>query len=118
MIEAWDRHCPHPHLPRTLIPRLRAAGFESVQVNVIVLINDRYHSNTYSFGVIPLLAAYGKKNGLVPREEADAWAADLQALGERGDYFFSLNRYLFSITKPAQDTKPTSTAPIPSTVKR
>ena len=101
MIEAWDRHCPHPHLPRTLIPRLRGAGFESVQVDVIVLINDRYHSNTYSFGVIPLLAAYGKKNGLVPREEADAWAADLQALGERGDYFFSLNRYLFSVTKPA-----------------
>jgi len=101
MLEAWDRHCPHPHLPRTLMPRLRAAGFESVRADVIVLINDRYHSNTYSFGVIPLLAAYGKKNGLVPREEADAWVADLQALGERGDYFFSLNRYLFSMTKGA-----------------
>jgi len=101
MIEAWDRHCPHPHLPRTLMRRLRAAGFESVQVDVIVLINDRHHSDTYSFGVIPLLAAYAKKNGLVPREEADAWVADLQALGERGDYFFSLNRYLFSVTKPA-----------------
>jgi len=101
MIDAWDRHCPHPHRPRTLMPRLRAAGFESVQADVIVLINDRYYSNTYSFGVIPLLAAYAKKHGLVPREEADAWVADLQALGERGDYFFSLNRYLFSVTKPA-----------------
>ena len=101
VIEAWDRHCPHPHLPSTLEPRLRAAGFESPRVDVIVLINDRYHPDTYSFGVMPLLAAYSKKHGLLPREEADAWVADLQELGQRGEYFFSLNRYLFSVSKPA-----------------
>jgi SAM-dependent methyltransferase len=101
MIEAWDRHCPHPHLPSTLAPRLRAAGFESPHVDAIVLINDRYHPDTYSFGVIPLLAAYAKKQELLPREEADAWTADLQELGRRGDYFFSLNRYFFSARKPA-----------------
>jgi SAM-dependent methyltransferase len=100
MIEAWDRHCPHPHLPGTLAPRLRAAGFES-RADAIVLINDRYHPDTYSFGVIPLLAAYAKKHGFVPREEADAWVADLQELGQRGEYFFSLNRYFFSVSKPA-----------------
>ena len=100
MIEAWDRHCPHPHLPSTLARRLRAAGFDS-RVDAIVLVNDRYQPDTYSFGVIPLLAAYAKKHGLVPREEADAWVADLQELGQRGEYFFSLNRYFFSVSKPA-----------------
>jgi arsenite methyltransferase len=99
MIEAWDRHCPHPHLPCTLARRLRAAGFESPHQDAIVLINDRYRPDTYSHGVIPLLAAYAKKQGLVPREEADAWVADLEDLGRRGDYFFSLNRYLFSVSK-------------------
>jgi hypothetical protein len=73
-------------------------------VDVIVLINDRYHPDTYSFGVIPLLAAYAKKQGLVPRKEADAWVADLQELGQRGEYFFSLNRYFFSASKPAGET--------------
>lgn len=101
MIEAWDRHCPHPHLPRTLARRLRAAGFEDPRVEAIVLINDGYRPDTYSFGVIPLLAAYAKKQGLVPREEADAWVADLQELGRRDEYLFSLNRYLFSVNKPA-----------------
>ncbi len=101
MIEAWDRHCPHPHLPRTLGPRFRAVGFTNPRVEVITLLNDRYHPDTYSFGVIPLLAAYAKRHELVPREEADAWMADLQELGHRGEYFFSLSRYLFSVSKPA-----------------
>jgi hypothetical protein len=70
-------------------------------VEAIVLINDSYRPDTYSFGVIPLLAAYAKKQGLVPREEADAWVADLQELGRRDEYLFSLNRYLFSVNKPA-----------------
>jgi arsenite methyltransferase len=101
VIEAWDRHCPQPHLPRTLVPRLRTTGFESVRVDAITLINDRYDPGTYSFGVMPLLAAYAKKQGLVPREEADAWVADLQELGQRGEYFFSLDRYLFRARRPA-----------------
>ena len=100
VIEAWDRHCPQPQLPRTLSARLRSAGFETPRVESITLINDRYHADTYSVGVIPLLAAYASKQGLVPREEADAWVADLEALGQRGEYFFSLNRYLFCVSKP------------------
>lgn len=100
MIEAWDRHCPQPQLPRTLAARLGAVGFASVRVDAITLINDRYQPDTYSFGVMPLLAAYAKKQGLVSREEADAWVADLEALGRRGEYFFSLNRYLFVASKP------------------
>ena len=31
----------------------------------------------------------------VTEEEAAAWLADLQDLGARGEYFFSINRYLF-----------------------
>jgi hypothetical protein len=88
-------------LPRTLAARLRAAGFGSLRVDAITLINDRHDPDTYSFGVMPLLAAYAKKHGLVAREEADAWVADLEALGQRGEYFFSLNRYLFCVSKPA-----------------
>jgi arsenite methyltransferase len=98
--EAWDRHCPHPQLPRTLASRLRKAGFETPRVDVIALVNDRYDPDTYSFGVMPLLAAYGKKQGLVPGAEADAWLADLQELARRGEYFFSLNRYLFFARRP------------------
>jgi len=100
VIEAWDSHCPHPQLPRTLAARLRSVGFVRVRVEAIPLINDTYHPETFSAGVIPALAGYAAKHGLVPRAEVDAWVADLQALGERGEYFFSLNRYLFCAQKP------------------
>ena len=102
VIEAWDQHCPHPQLPRTLAARLRSVGFGMVRVEAIPLINDTYQPETFSFGVIPALAGYAAKQGLVPREEVNAWAADLQALGERGEYFFSVNRYLFCARKPDQ----------------
>jgi len=102
VIEAWDMHCPHPQLPRTLAARLRSVGFVQVRVEVIPLINDTYHPETFSCGVIPALAGYAAKQGLVPRAEVDAWVADLQALGERGEYFFSVNRYLFCARKPGE----------------
>jgi arsenite methyltransferase len=34
------------------------------------------------------------------QSEANAWADDLHALGASGDYFFSLNEYIFTADKP------------------
>ena len=39
------------------------------------------------------------------RADADAWAADLRALGEAGEYFFSVNRYLFMVVKPGRPSE-------------
>lgn len=97
VIEAWDRHCPHPHLPRTLKQLLAAAGFEVTAVEVIALVNDRYDANTYSHGMIGTLCNWAKK--YLDEASAHAWAQDLRVLGERGEYFFSLNRYLFTAVK-------------------
>jgi ubiquinone/menaquinone biosynthesis C-methylase UbiE len=97
VIEVWDLHCPHPHLPRTLKQHLVAAGFETIGVEVIALVNDRYDPNTYSHGIIGALCNWAKKH--IDEEEARAWAEDLRVLGERGEYFFSLNRYLFKAVK-------------------
>ncbi len=36
----------------------------------------------------------------VPSAEAEAWAADLRERTGDGDYFFSLNRFLFVATRP------------------
>ena len=47
-----------------------------------------------------LIAAFVAGRRGVTREEAEAWAEDLQALGKAGEYFFSLNRYLFLAVKP------------------
>jgi arsenite methyltransferase len=101
VIEAWDTHCPHPHLPRTLAARLRAAGLDPVRIEPIVILNDRYDPDTYSFGMMDGLAAYARKRGALSESEVQAWRADLAALGSRGETFFSLTRYLFVARRPA-----------------
>jgi len=95
VIESWNTHCPHPHLPRRLGPLLAAAGLEVTGIEIIPLLNMRYDPATYSAGVLEVIKGYTRKR--VATGEADAWAEDLLALGSRGEYFFSLNRYLFLV---------------------
>ena len=94
VIECWDTHCPHPRLPRRLGRLLAEAGFEVIRTEVVPLVNARYDPNTYSAGVIDVISGYTRKR--MAEGEAAAWAEDLRALGTRGEYFFSLNRYVFT----------------------
>ena len=49
--------------------------------------------------MIDPIAAFATGRKGVSAAEAQAWAAELRALGASGDYFFSLNRYLFLAEK-------------------
>jgi hypothetical protein len=55
---------------------------------------------TYSGGLIDLVAAFVRGTSSMTDEDLDRWGNGLRDLGERGDYFFSLNRYLFVARKP------------------
>jgi len=94
MIECWDTHCPHPHLPRVLGRTLRDAGLTVTATEVIALVNAGYDPDTYSANLIDVFFAYARK--YLDEPTAKAWAEDLRAIAARGEYFFSLNRYLFS----------------------
>lgn len=100
VMAAWDEHFVHAGLPRVLGARLREAGFTVTQRGVIPMFNPEYHANTYSYGMIQLIAAFAAGRQGVSREEAEAWAAEFEQLGARGEYFFSLNRYQFVAQKP------------------
>jgi arsenite methyltransferase len=96
VLDAWDDHLHDPHLPATLGRRLRDAGFEPTRREVIPIVNSSLHPGTYSFGMLAVIQSFvAGRRGVAP-EEAAAWAAELRALGEAGDYFFSINRYLFA----------------------
>ena len=100
IIEARLREFGQPHLP-PLLPRLLAgAGLAVEKVESFPVLNLRYERDSFSGGLIESTPGIVARLG-IDRAEADAWAADLRSRTGEGDYFFSLNRYLFRARRPA-----------------
>jgi len=100
MVAAWTTRFAHAHLPRSLPGKLRRAGFRLERVQAVPLVNTHPGRDTYSGPLIPEVAKFAAgRNGITP-EEAAAWEAELVRLAEAGEYFFSLNRYVFLVGKP------------------
>jgi arsenite methyltransferase len=97
---AWNEHLPDPYLPRSLAPRLRAAGFEVREIRIVPILNTAYDATTFSYNIAPLIAAFVPGRGGVSEDEATEWLNDLAELQRQGRYFFSVNRYLFAASRP------------------
>lgn len=93
VLSAWDEHLAHRSLPRALPELLARGGFRLERSVAVPLLNVGYDRNTYSAGMLELVAPFVAGRRGVDADEADAWARDLRAMG--GRYFFSLTRYLF-----------------------
>ena len=100
ILDAWESHTVDGRLPCTLARRLQAAGFRVREERVLPLFNPRYDENTFSARMAGMIVAYVVRRGGVSQAEADAWMQDLRRAAENGEYFFSLNRYLFVADKP------------------
>lgn len=98
--DAWDDHFVHGGLPRVLPTRLREAGFQLANQEVIPMFNTEYHPNTFSHGIVALIAQFVSDRKDVTADDAAAWKNEMEELGKRGEYFFSLNRYQFEARKP------------------
>jgi arsenite methyltransferase len=99
VLEAWDAHVPHPRLVRGLAAKLRAHGLEPRRIEAFALLNPAFDPNTYSAGMIEVIAGYVSGRGGIAEDEVHAWKNDLVERGRRGEYFFSLNRYVFMAEK-------------------
>jgi hypothetical protein len=99
VMAAWTEHSAHPYMPRTLASKLRAAGFTITERVIFPLFNPEYSTDTYSHGIIDFIAAFVPGRQGVTEEEAQAWANELRQRKEAGDYFFSMNRFVFVARK-------------------
>ena len=97
ILAAWDEHLVDPHLPRRLTGLLKRAGFALSRREVVPLLNTGYDPDAFSAGLIGFIAGFVPGRDGLTGTDARAWADDLVSLG--GDYFFSLNRYLFVAVK-------------------
>lgn len=99
MIDVWNAHCPHPHLPRTLATRLGRAGFRLDAVEVFPLVTLSPMADSYCAGIIGELARFAGRSGRLPEPETAAWRQDLETRDRSGETFFSLNRHVFVATR-------------------
>jgi len=99
ILAAWNERFADPYLPRTLTSRLRDAGFEVHSREVLVLFNPEYDPYSYSVSNARIVADFVTGRQGITRDEVEAWIGDLEQRGREGDYFFSLNRYLFLAEK-------------------
>jgi arsenite methyltransferase len=98
IMQGWEMHCADPRLPRTMVPRLRAAGLKIMGVEGYPIVNTTYHPGDFSYGLTRLIADFLLTRGF-DRTVLDGWLADLSATEQRNSSFFSLNRYFFSVVK-------------------
>lgn len=90
VLRTWENHFEHPHLP-TVMPRLaRSAGFGSVEVVALSMVETEAEGDTYSMGMAATISRFvGRSEPALAR----GWRADIKAQSSRGEYFFSLNRF-------------------------
>ena len=96
--EARLREFPQPHLPPVLPSLLQAAGLEVVAVDAYPVLNLRYEPQSFSGEMIDIWGRMAARHGADPAE-VQAWAEDLKSRTGEGEYFFSVNRYLFLARK-------------------
>ena len=100
ILKVWDEHLADAHLPATLSPKLRAAGFQITRREIIPLLNPEYHANCFAAGILDGIRGFVAGRSGISKQEADDWAQSLRELGLRGEFFFSINRYVFQAVKP------------------
>jgi arsenite methyltransferase len=99
VFNAWSDEVPNPYLPRRLAPLLRDAGFGGIQVEAIPVVNASFTENSFSAGMLEGLANTAVRLQAITRAQADAWLAELETLAVGDEYFFCVNRFLFTATK-------------------
>lgn len=97
VLAAWEEHLADPHLPRTLGRSLRAAGFDVEAPTVLPLLNAGDPADSFSGILLGLVARFVAGRQGLTEQDATGWEESMRRLGE--EWFFSLNRYVFTATR-------------------
>jgi hypothetical protein len=102
VLACWDGHLADPHLPATLAPALRRAGFTVARVEIVPMFAAHWQPVSYAAGIMRSIRGYTQANGAkhgLAADEVQGWYDDQLRLAERGEFFFSVNRYAFVATR-------------------
>lgn len=99
MVKAWDEAVPSPNLPARLAPMLRSAGFSAVRIEPVPILDTSLVPDGYSSDVVALFSRKAVEQGRVDASRAREWLMDLERKAGHGEYFFCVNRFLFSAAR-------------------
>lgn len=99
IIEAWDHAVPSPRLPARLGKLLRDSGFTDVEVDAFPIISDASVPNAFAMSMMQQCSQSAYEQGQITQQQGKDWIAGLVALGEAGEFFFSVNRFMFKAIK-------------------
>ena len=99
LFASWESSVPSPHLPGRLRGLLYGVGFSNVRVEAIPIINTCYLPDNYSVGMVDYMLRTELEAGTISQAAADTYVADLKQRSDAGEYFFCVNRFLFTAVK-------------------
>jgi arsenite methyltransferase len=88
----------HAYLPRDLHKYFRAAGLKLADVQTFSIVETHYDPESYGAGVNSITRDLALKHGM-PAEAVAAWEQDLRSRTADGEWFFCLDRFVFTATK-------------------
>jgi ubiquinone/menaquinone biosynthesis C-methylase UbiE len=100
ILKAWQAHCAHPHLPRTLTARLTAAGFVEIGINPHVVVSTEFNDTRYAHGMAGKIRDYVVNQGMIDKRQAHDWHDEFERLAAQGRFYSSTTRYIFTARKP------------------
>ncbi len=99
ILGARGRAVINPNLPRRLRPVLRQIGFSAPRVEAIPVLNASYSKSSFSANMLQTFAGTARKLGAISDVESDAWLEGIERLIQKDEYFFCVNRFLFTAVK-------------------
>ncbi len=99
ILDARDRAVVNPNLPRRLRPILRQIGFSALRVEAIPVLNASYSKNSFSANMLQYFASTARKLDAISEAESKDWLEGIENLIQRDEYFFCVNRFLFTAVK-------------------
>ncbi len=100
VLESWKHRYNNAHIGRILPGALRRAGFVIDRAEAVPIVELAATGENYGGGQLNEVTKYVGSRQDDVASEAQAWKDEQLALAESGDYFFSLNRYLFVAHRP------------------
>ena len=99
IFDALSLAVANPNLPRRLGPILQRTGFGVPRVEAIPVLNSSYSEHSFSASMLDNYADNAVKQKLITVAESKVWREGIDSLIQQGEYFFCVNRFLFSAEK-------------------